>query len=322
MCVVANMNIGCVGSCLSYFAISLFAMYLLSFARVVILPLFTTGSLKKFKSRYNANGKSWVIITGTTSGIGLSFCRLFAKLGFNILMISRDESKLLQVQKELSGVKVEYMCIDLSVKFDAANVARVKKFIDGHNVTVLVNNAGLNTSFPKMFVDNTVAEWESVLSVNCESLVRLTHMCLPKLIESNCGAVINVSSLFGELGGPLVSAYSGTKSFIDSFSRSLAGELKSTGVKIFCSLPGFVVTNMSKIRKTSLTVISSDQCVETILKQVACGYSSTLACPHWTHSAIGWFMMNLVPETLRIGIIAHINRKTNLAALRKIQKTK
>ena len=314
----------CVFACLKSFAASLLMLGLLSFVYKVVVPLFRVGSPGDLAIKLNKSGKAWAVVTGTTSGIGLAFCHAFAKLGFNVLMVSRNESKLREIKAEIlktcqTKVKVEFLCVDLSGREE--KFEELEKFVSANEVAVLVNNAGLNTDFPKLFVDNSRVELESMIAVNCRSVAVLTHTVLPSMIHRRLGCVINVSSLFGQLAGPLVSVYSGSKGFIDSFSLSLTGELAGTGVTLFNSLPGFVVSNMSKIKRTSFTVISADACVQAVLGQVA-GGSLTVASPHWTHSAIGWFLTVVLPEGMRLALLTRINRKTNRAALKKLEKNK
>ena len=297
----------------------------LSFVVNVIIPSVLTGSLNTIKARYNKSGKAWALITGTTSGIGASFVKILAELGFNIVMVARNEDKLKQTKAELDQflgskktVRIEYFVVDLGRRECITN--ELQKFLSSNEISVLVNNAGLNTEYPKLFIENTKEELESILDVNCRSMTLLTHAILPSMVHRRNGLVINMSSLFGQLSGPLVSAYSGTKNYIDAFSLSLSEELRGSGVRVFCSLPGFVVSNMSKIRRASFTVMSSDACVRSILGQIAGNSSLVLASPHWTHSAIGWFMSTLVPSWLRLRLIGNINRGTNKAALRKAAK--
>jgi 17beta-estradiol 17-dehydrogenase / very-long-chain 3-oxoacyl-CoA reductase len=177
----------------------------------------------------------------------------------------------------------------------------------------------MNTEFPKLFSDNNDDETRSIVDVNCTSLVLLTRAVLGTMItRTTKSAVINISSLFGQTGAPLLSVYSGTKSFIDSFSGSLGAELESVApqVSVFCSLPGFVVSNMSKIRRTSLTVISPDMCAESVLGQVAGGVLR-ISAPHWSHNIIGWILIDILPARLRLWLLGKINTATNKAALRK-----
>ena len=292
-----------------------------SFVTKVVLPSVLVGSLSSIKKRYNKSGKAWAVVTGTTSGIGSAFVKILGELGFNILMIARSEEKLKEIKSQLStslkGVKVDYLVIDLA-KRDILT-PELLKFIASNEIGILVSNAGLNTEFPKMFVENTKDEVESIVGVNCRATTLLTHAILPSMVHRRNGLVINISSLFGFLSGPLVSAYSGTKNYLDAFSLSLSEELRGSGVSVFCSLPGFVVSNMSKLKRTSLTVISPDACVRNILSQAAAGHY-VIACPHWTHALIGWALSTLIPDSLRLRILGDTNRGTNRAALRKAAK--
>ncbi len=317
---------GC--SCVQSFIISVGICLTISFLWTVVLPLFLKGSLKHFAKKYNASGSCWAIVTGTTSGIGLSFVRALHGLGFNVLMISRNEAALKEVQKELlaaSGdsskkkAKIEYIAIDLC-QFDKSAQESVKKFMLVNKVSVLINNAGLSNDYPKQLTDCSEKECENIMAVNCQSLVSLTRLVLPEMISNKLGCVINMSSLFGSLGGPLVSVYSGSKNFVDAFSLSLNEELHGTQVRCFCSIPGFVISKMSKLKRASLTVITADSCVRTVLEQVS-GNVLYYVCPHWTHSAMQWFMLSVVPQCIRLKILAYINRKTNKAALRKLART-
>jgi 17beta-estradiol 17-dehydrogenase / very-long-chain 3-oxoacyl-CoA reductase len=286
----------------------------------VILPSVLLGSLSSIK-KYNKSGKAWAVVTGTTSGIGAAFVKVLGELGFNIMMIARSEEKLKEIKAQLAStvknVKVECLVIDLS-KRDILT-PELMKFIAGNEIGILVNNAGINTEYPKMFIENTKEEVESILGVNCRATTLLTHAILPAMIHKRNGLIINISSLFGFLSSPLLAAYSGTKNYMDAFSLSLSDELRGSGVSVFCSLPGFVISNMSKLKRTSLTVISADSCVRTILKQAAAGHF-VIACPHWTHEFIGWALSTIVPQSLRVRILGDINRGTNRAALRKAAK--
>ena len=305
------------------FVLSFAVILGISFFIHVVIPSLAIADPIMLKRRLNKTGKAWAVVTGTTSGIGYAFVFGLAKLGFNVLMLSRNEQKLKEMKQEISSknksTKVDYMVIDLGKKGGDSVPQELKKFIAANEIAILVNNAGLNTEYPKLYIDNTVEEIESILDVNCRSVCLLTREVLPSMIHRRSGLVINVSSLFGELSGPLVSVYSGTKSFIDSFSASLSEEIRGTGVSCFVSLPGFVISNMSKLKRTSLTVITADDCVNTILKQCAGGYLQS-ASPHWTHSAIAWALTALVPSFITSRVLGRINRGTNRAALRKIAR--
>ena len=297
----------------------------LSFVYDVVLPSIAVGDVSALHRKYNKSGNAWAVVTGTTSGIGYAFTSALAKAGFNVLMISRNEERLKQTKSEIAALapktcKIDYIAADLGTR-SATWVDQVGKFVAANEVSILVNNAGFNTEFPKLFFDNTIEEIDSILDVNARSVCVLTHLVVGSMVHRRNGVVINMSSLFGKLSGALVSVYSGTKSFVDSFSASLSEELRGTGVKVFVSLPGFVISNMSKLKRTSLTVISAESCVRTVLKQVSCGSLNT-ACPHWTHSAIFWLLGRVMPCSITRRIIGSINRGTNKAVVRKLAKSK
>lgn len=303
------------------FLIVVCILLLISFAWNVVIPAFFTGNTDALRKKYNKSGKAWAIVTGTTSGIGSAFVSILARLGFNVLMVARNESKLKEMKAScsvLKNVKVDYIVIDLAKTGDLVS-SELTQFLASHEVSILVNNAGMNTDYPKLFIDNSLTEVESIIDVNARALTVLTHTVLPSMVHRQNGLIINISSLFGQLSGPLVSVYSGTKNYIDGFSLSLSEEMRGTGVSVFCSLPGFVVSNMSKIKRTSFTVISPETCVTKILQQAA-GGRLTIAAPHWTHAAIGWIFSVLVPQFIRLRILGHINRGTNKAALKKAER--
>ena len=292
----------------------------------VIVPLVFTCRASKLSTKYNTSGNAWAVVTGTTSGIGSGFARVLVKNGFNLMMIGRNETKLREMKESLlkdiskeSKTKIEFIVMDLSSPGKISSDNNFATFVKNNEVTVLVNNAGVNTDYPKLFSNNTYEEIRSIVEVNCESLVVLTRAVVPSMMERRNGCVINISSLFGQIGAPLLSVYSGTKNFIDAFSSSLGAELTGSGVSVFNSLPGFVVSNMSKIRRTSLTVISAEDCAHTVLGQVAGGWLSC-ATPHWSHSLIGWLLMDVVPEPIRMRLLRYVNTSTNKAAVRKLER--
>jgi len=291
---------------------------LLSFLWNVVIPAFLIGNVEVLKKKYNKTGKAWAVVTGTTSGIGAAFVAHLVKLGFNVLMIARNEAKLKETKQLFasSPVKIEYIVIDLGSRKGPLVSVELSKFLEANEVSILINNAGVNTEYPKMFVDNSVSESEAILDVNCRATALMTHAVLPFMLKRNNGLVVNISSLLGQLSGPLVAMYSASKSFVDSFSLSLSEELRGTGVSVFCSTPGFVVSNMSKIKRPSLTVLTPETCARSILQQIAGGWLR-IASPSWTHASISWLFRVIVPEFARLRNMGNINRRTNKAALRK-----
>ena len=187
----------------------------------------------------NVNTSKFALITGSTAGIGASFAELFAKEGFNLVLVARDERRLDQGASEISktyGVSCEIIQADLSTD---AGVRKVEERLMSLSdpIEVLVNNAGfgINKSF---LVSNIDAE-KQLLEVMVQTPMRLMHIVLPIMRARNSGTVINVSSVAGWIAG---GTYSASKSYLTVLSESLHTELQGTGVHVTSLCPGFTRT--------------------------------------------------------------------------------
>ncbi|RZS44134.1 hypothetical protein EV193_1018 [Herbihabitans rhizosphaerae] len=181
-------------------------------------------------------------MTGASRGIGERFARQLAETGTDLVLVARDAERLEQVAKDIRdqhGVQVEVLAADLT---DAAGLGRVEaRLHDG--VDLLVNNAGAATmgGFLALPVERAVAS----VDLNVTPLVRLTHAALGAMVAAGRGAVINVSSIAGLQPTSGLSAYAGTKAFVNSFSEAVHEEVRGTGVTVTTVLPGFIRTDMS-----------------------------------------------------------------------------
>lgn len=209
--------------------------------------------------RLNLNlGKTgkWAVVTGSTDGIGKAYAFQLAQRGLNIVLISRTASKLQAVATE---IKERY---PVEIKIIAADFTRsdiyenIGQELEGLDVGVLVNNVGMSYEYPEFLTKYPDVEKfsETLVTINITSVNRMTMMVLPGMEERRRGIIINVSSLSAALPTPLLTLYAATKSYVESFSRSLDLEVKERGVRVQCVLPGFVVTNLSKIKRSSWMV--------------------------------------------------------------------
>jgi 17beta-estradiol 17-dehydrogenase / very-long-chain 3-oxoacyl-CoA reductase len=206
-------------------------------------------------NRFGRREGFWAVVTGASDGIGKAFAVELAKRGFNVLMISRTESKLKAVQSEIkekhkAKTQVEYLTFDFS---DAsASYAPIAKALEGKEVGILVNNVGVNYPYPGNYLDTAPELNEQIVTVNISALNQMTRLVLPKMVAKKKGGVINVSSLSGVVPAPMLSAYSGSKAYINFFSLCLSAEYKRSGIAFQSITPSMVVSNMSKIRSASL----------------------------------------------------------------------
>lgn len=178
------------------------------------------------------------LITGSTSGIGEALARRFAMNGFNLVVVSRDESHVNTVSARLErefGVTVIGLAEDLT---DPAAPQRLKQELDSREiqVEVLVNNAGraAKGSFHEVPLEDQL----KMLHLNIEALVRLTRLYLPEFLARGHGKILNVGSIAGFQPGPLLAVYHASKAFVVSFSEAIAEELADSPVSVTCLCPG------------------------------------------------------------------------------------
>ena len=187
--------------------------------------------------------KQTALITGASGGLGLSFVNIFARDGYDIVLVARNGDRLEEIKKEIEAkhnVNAMVVAVDLCAQngaeqvFDATSKAGIK-------VDVLVNNAGFG-DFGE-FYKSDLNKQTRMVDLNCIALMQLCHLYLPDMIKNGKGNILNVDSIAAFQAGPLMSVYYATKAFVLSFSQALTRELKGTGVKVTALCPGPIRTN-------------------------------------------------------------------------------
>ncbi|KAL3934708.1 MAG: hypothetical protein SGARI_003272 [Bacillariaceae sp.] len=253
-------------------------------------------------------------------GIGKAYAFALAKKGMSIMLISRTESKLQDVKKEIeakgySGVEVSYVVCDYS-KFDKAAQAKVSKAVSGLEVGLLINNVGVSYRYPMYFDELSDSEVGDLMMMNIDSTVWMTRMVLPGMLERKKGAIVNISSASAMYDLPLLAEYSGAKSFIEKFSRALNAEYKAKGVTCQCQIPFYVATKLAKQRK-SLMCPTPPEFVALAIKWV--GYSDCVVSPFLLHAIQGWVLDSL-PDFLVEKIIMSMHLATRKRGKKKDAK--
>jgi short-subunit dehydrogenase len=187
-----------------------------------------------------------VLITGTTSGLGSEFSNIFAREGFNLVLVSKNKQKLKLQKEEISkkyGIKVHIITKDLSVPSAPEEI-----YSDTHklniNIDILVNNAGFNESGP--FYKTNVEKELQMLQVHIVALTNLTKLFLPEMIKNKYGKILNIGSTGSFVTGPMDAVYCATKAYVLSFTSAIDAELSSTGVRASTLCPGAMKTEFAK----------------------------------------------------------------------------
>lgn len=212
-----------------------------------------------------------VLITGASSGIGRESATAFAKLGADIILVSRTKEKLEQVADELKKFNVTVLVCqcDVSKKDQVKEMSRIvlEKF---DSVDVLVNNAGF--AIYGSVSDLSIDDIESQMETNYFGMVYCTKYFLPPMLDKKSGHIVNVASVAASFGLPGIAPYCASKFAMLGFSEGLKHELKNSGVGITVVSPIMVRTNFfehpsfEKIPKFSPTSLSSKTVAKAILR--------------------------------------------------------
>lgn len=173
-----------------------------------------------------------VLITGGATGIGKSTAMLFAQKGYDVFVTYN------QTKPDFDGV-TKIKC-NLENEEDILNL-----FKTVGNIYILVNNAGI--SLIKQINDTTAEEYDKIMSVNARSYFLCSREAIKLMLKNHEGAIVNVSSMWGQTGASCEIAYSMSKAAVIGLTRSLAEELAPSGITVNCVCPGIIDTRMNNM---------------------------------------------------------------------------
>ena len=248
------------------------------------------------------------LVTGASSGIGKEIAYYLDKLGYELILVARDKEKLEEVQKKLSK-KSKIVLIDL------ANEKKIKDLymiVKNENIDLLVNNAGFGLFGDYEEVD-LLKELE-MIDVNIKAVHILTRMFLKDMEKKGQGRILNVASSAGLLkGGPLMSTYYATKSYVVNFSLAIYEELrrKKSNVKISILCPGPVNTNFNDVAgvKFNLKSLSAEYVAKYAIDEML-NKNKLLIIPG-TSTKLGIFITRFLSIKLILKITYRIQERKN-----------
>ena len=189
------------------------------------------------------------LVTGATSGIGMSTAEILAENGYNLIITGRRQELLNKLKREL-GVKFKTDVLVLN--FDIRDCKQTEDAIDNlpklwRNIDVLINNAGLAAGLAPI-QEGSVDDWEQMIDTNIKGLLYITRKVAPLMVERSCGHIINISSIAAKEVYENGNVYCATKHAVDALTKGMRIDLVKHNVKVTSISPGMVDTEFSLVR--------------------------------------------------------------------------
>ncbi len=188
-----------------------------------------------------------VLVTGASSGFGKSIAEKFSAEGFQVIATGRRRNRLDELCKALSkNAPALPLCFDVQSQ-DAVSEALLSLPVQFQQIDVLINNAGLALGLDPA-QSASLEDWEIMIDTNIKGLLYCTRALLPRMLERNCGHIVNIGSIAGNWPYPGGNVYGATKSFVRQFSLNLRCDLLGTKVRVTNIEPGLAETEFSLVR--------------------------------------------------------------------------
>ena len=184
------------------------------------------------------------IVTGASRGIGRGIAMALAGAGATVICAARDQAKLDDVVKEIvaAGGKGHAHPVDVASRESVE--ALITSTLTGHGrIDVLVNNAGITRD--NLLLRMKPAEWDDVIATNLTSVFIATQAVMKPMLKQRAGSIINIGSVVGLTGNAGQANYAAAKAGLIGFSKSVAREVASRGIRVNVIAPGFIDTDMT-----------------------------------------------------------------------------
>ena len=246
------------------------------------------------------------LITGASSGIGKEMAIYLSELGFEVILVSRNKEKLEDIKKELPN-KADIVAMDLS---NETKVKELYMIVKNENIDLLINNAGFGLFGDYEDVD-LLTELE-MIEVNIKAVHILTRMFLKDMNKRGAGYILNVASSAGLLkGGPLMSTYYATKSYVVNFTLALFEELRRKKSRVVVSVlcPGPVDTNFNNVAHVKFNLKSlSARYVARYAINKCLKENKLIIVPGFT-TRLGLFISRFIPTKSLLKITYNIQKR-------------
>ena len=188
------------------------------------------------------------LITGATSGIGKSCAKELAKMGVDLVITGRRETRLNSLKQKLEekyDIEVKTLCFDVKNKNEVNDI--LNELLTEYEIDILINNAGLALGIEKID-DGLIENWENMIDTNIKGLLYVSKIIMGQMRDRNKGHIINIGSIAGIISYPGGNVYSATKSAVQTLSESMNIDLLGTKIRVSNIAPGAVKTEFSNVR--------------------------------------------------------------------------
>lgn len=190
--------------------------------------------------------KSTVLITGASRGIGRAIAAAFAKKGCNLVITcSKTEPELLSLAEQLKTANAIEVFASVGDIGDAFYVCRLFEKIQEKfgGVDILINNAGI--SYVGLLTDMSIEDWNRIVATNLTSVFLTSKHAIPYMLHKKAGKILNISSVWGNVGASCEVAYSACKGGMNTFTKALAKELAPSNIQVNAIACGCIDTSMN-----------------------------------------------------------------------------
>lgn len=251
----------------------------------------------------------WALVTGASAGIGVALARELAAAGANLLLTARRRGRLDQLAQSVEhthAIKTKVFSTDLAQP-DAPQKIRAFADEQGIAIEILINNAGFGQYGELTQVD--VHRLLDMVQVNCTSIVHLTRLFLPDMVQRRRGDVLILASTAAFQAVPYISTYAATKAFDLIFAEGLAEEMRSHGIRVCALCPGSTESEFHAVanqeRFTAKHQETAEKVARTGLEALAAGKSYVIS---GLGNYLGAQSQRLVPRRLVTRVAANMFR--------------
>jgi short-subunit dehydrogenase len=234
-----------------------------------------------------------VVVTGGSSGLGLSIVLQFARMGSRVVMVGRNRERLddavSEVRRSCSGAVVLPVCGDVTCQ-DDVNMIFDKVASEFGCLDVLVNNAG--RTMRGRVIDTTPEQFQSLFDLNVLGVIRCTRRAVPMLLQTR-GHIVNIGSLASKSAAKYVGAYPVTKFAVAAYSQQLRLELKKDGIHVLLVCPGPIMRSEERIYP-----LEECEGIPDNAKKQGAGVKVKLIEPAWLAGKIAKYCEQRKPELI------------------------